>query len=605
MLQLQELPLEILLKILHYVLFPVNCLGYYLERENEKLWNHLDGRSLSATCWALRVALTPSLWQKVSISIGNNLKEISLPTGYKLISSQDIYNSRPSLSSLTCAWRLDEEVATHYRHIIPSFGNHRFSTSNQLSPILFDSAFSYIKAFKIGFRDNDNSCCSSFSSSVSTANAQLKNYLFAISLVRPQIMPLLEYLDVHLFINKFTEEPHKKLGRVLWTFEKKIKLGLCKLHTDDWPDRFDLPLSDFIHSSGLFPFLDSLQNYMFNHRDMRNAADLTNLRKLTISYLDWDRVLKSNFEICGKLRMTHLNLIGVPTVPNAVVPVYHWIPPTVKIFSCCPNLARLPEDEEKQYRSFDNVTSFSLILGGIYPQSEKRKLYFRNLTQLHVGKLLHYENTAQLVRKLLQSNKNLVTLKIHRLQKREYNIIFNGAGFGQIENLEYVLYFDPWEYKNGFSYFCSAMTNWGPNLRKLSYEIDLSTLSFSAINPTPFYVDYLDFRRQVLDHPKLEFNAIQIKIRYSIGDIYQGPDFNSIEDILEDMIFYDSFKQSLDFEHFGYKDFCDYSDPSLFEPSWMKIDGEDVKVHKFLVFIDFVKLRTLIKKADESYRVND
>lgn len=126
-----HLPTEILEMILHHVLFPVNCMGYYLYSQSDPNcpWAQQDGLNLSATCRRLRRIFIPILWQHVRLDIFAH-RPNTLPNGFKLIPDAVRPDSKLDIPFLNCSWI--EKTDNCYSEDFDYYGHDIFNSMDHV-----------------------------------------------------------------------------------------------------------------------------------------------------------------------------------------------------------------------------------------------------------------------------------------------------------------------------------------------------------------------------------------------------------------------------------------------------------------------------------------
>lgn len=584
-----SLPEDIWLEILHQVRFPVNYLGYYLDPVCDNLQAQKDALSLAATSRALRKVLAPKLWKHIHLTIfkSDGTNEENLPKGYSLFSNPQLSGSVWNSPFLNCFWR--GKGYADYDGIKENYFDNNYMPLPRKQLGSIDSFLIYVKAFKISnnfFHDGGNLCY----------KESRDKHTLAIHLVHPKIMPLL--MDLEIEICMYDLSAYETLASVLGTFEQKIRL---KLAVSKWfvtkvnQGSFDLYIRH-AHVTTLPLVVDII---------LLTPTDY-NVNTQNSSYVRRLGDIRSNVTIVGCYPSV-VSYLDVTQVNSALPGTFDWFHSTVKVLKCGMNFLVTPENEEHQYEVFDNVNSLTLDLQwdegslDLPLDNEHYSVYFHNLTELHLTRNRPKKGIPQLiyftvVGRLLQSNRlNLVSLGIEYIYLPEFELISDH--FTSIKNLEYDLVFPSDDKETNQAKFISnMMKNWSSDLQQLSYKISTVKLERPRLESN-IYIDYDDFRSQVLDHPSLQFNAVQF-MNILAAETVKTKASN---------IFGSTFEKSSDSEHFMLKDFCDYADPSLFatEEVWprdlsLPSRAKDLTPPITRVFIDLVKLRALISRVELS-----
>lgn len=274
---LQFLPVEILQDILHQTLFPVNCQGYYLDLDEGRQWAQKDGLNLSATCRALRRALTPILWQHLHLDITGN-EPRKLPWGYRLFSK----SARPgssdgagAVSFLNCLWgdKVVKYNVSGRDRCVP------LVIDFVKNPTSMDLVLSHVKVFKIRCNSELAGCEGGYT----YYTEALTSYLVVICMVNPEMMPVLETLILDVFLDERTNKAHTNLGRLLKTFKNKINLSVTAMARRYWTQTCDSIFDiDLLSRFGLLPFVVNLEVPFIDCTE-RGGSQLTNLRGLAFS----------------------------------------------------------------------------------------------------------------------------------------------------------------------------------------------------------------------------------------------------------------------------------------------------------------------------------
>lgn len=272
-----------------------------------------------------------------------------------------------------------------------------------------------------------------------------------------------------------------------------------------------------------------------------------------------------------------------------------------------------PMIEEEQYQVYDNVRSLTLECGRDLTGTShnNHQFFFRKLTELQVfrtrenprstGPVLSFTTVLS---KLLSSNReSLVRFKMDHLFQVEFELL--SAHFDQLETLEYGLLLLASGHGISTEFLSYKMSKWGPNLRQLNYQVETTRYFRNFYAPEPIWdtesdlcdrgrptneihIDYSDLRTQVLSHPNLEFNCVQL--------IFADPQST------ERRLFGSTFQESRDSKYFGFTDFCESPDRNLFQTEYDYRQGgypDPVPLFPVNFFMDFAKLRVLIRKAAE------
>lgn len=571
---LQFLPLEILDQILLHVLYPVNYLGYYLDRDDYNRWSQQDGLNLSATCKVFRQAFTQRLWQHIYLDIaGENERQLS--TGYRLFS--ETVDFQLPISFLNCSWKdeSDDDSSTN-----------RDMSIFLKNPNPMDPALNYVKIFKFGinesklfpFQDHPEA---------------LNRYLSVINLVNPQTMPVLQDLIFGMVIHERTDKAHTDLGRVLGTFENRINLSLtANREVIPWNYRDGYSCIDLIYPFGLLPFVVDLHVRAVDCGE-KASSQLMNVRGLKFDVLQEVRPqCKAAPSFITSASITYLDMRFLLPIgyDDEIYSQFDWIPPTVRVFKCSNHFFFFdyvfwgPVDEEKHFQLFDNVFSLTIECTEVLECSNPNniKFPFRNLTELQVlctdrdieaadaGNFFH-----EVICGLLSSNEqSLVRLKLDYLYSNEFDLI--STHFDLLETLEYNVNLYASDHETYAKFLSRAMSKWGPNLRQLYYQIEI--VDYFYENPAPRPIDYGELRTQALSHPNLSFNAVQFVIPNPPPPI-------------EITLFGNTFQESSDSKHFVFTDFCEIPDPKLFASVFSSGSYANI-------FIDFTKLRALINEVE-------
>lgn len=573
---LLSLPLEILQEIFFNVRYLRSYCDYqynwdiYINQDEECPPGQQDILNLSVTCRFLRQAITPIIWQHIDLDITGLLSLNFEARGSGLFMETGCPGSLPSTSFLKCSW-IDENV--FYFTDNPYHSGRDMSvflkTPNSMDPVL-----KYVKDFII--RTEGKLVCRR--GGFEKYPEALNRYLLAFRLVNPQMMPLLESLAVQIVVDKLTHDANADLGRVLGTFDEKIRLSLTIAASKEYQNK--VSYIDLLCPSGLLPFVVDLTVPYINCTE-RSSLQLVNVEGLTFSRsleMDSLNMRSAPFFAAGSSSITFLD---VSSWDDSESPQLNRIPPTIRILKGNANLLMLPDDEEKQYQVYDNVFSLTLYFDGdLIPVYDNHKLFFRNLTELHF-----YRNGVERVRphgyitvvlcSLLDSTrKSLVSLNISRIFREEFvQISFR---FGQLKTLSYDLVL-PTSKNNGNSLFLSnALSTWGPDLCLLRYEVtgvyepsrtsnihELDMKAYLGEAPSA-HIAYSEFRTQVLKHPKLRLIAVHFMDKSGTS---------------EHALFGTSFRRSQDSKHFCVAEFCKGAPPDE-------------------IYVDIDKLRVLISRVE-------
>lgn len=620
---LQFLPLEILHDILHRVLYPENYLGYYLDIEEGHQWAQMDGINFAATCRILRQALIPKLWEYTSLSmIGYRRKK--LPMGFKLFPDANTSDPEQAVPFLSCFWDTQETMGNGYmKKDVEEKDEKAFFFE---CPTSMDSPLKYVKVFKLSIRRRGG-----LLEDISNEYMPRKKFALALSLVNPQTMPLLRDLILQTIIDTKTSKAYIELGRALGTFENKINLTLLGLVDPDSYacDNYDFPIDvdgrnhysfiALIHDFGWSPFVVNIQAPSADCNRKENEIpgaenlylDVQGLRHRLICCSDVcrQRIKFTHPFTAGVSKpITYFNLSRITDDIFFLGPQFDWIPSTVRILKCRSSHLMDPMVTEEQYQHFDNVHTLTIEVDkNLTTAHTSRKYFFRNLTELQVirgysiinARVFNFFDELCI---LLSSNKqSLKSLKIDSLFREEFELV--SPYFNWLETLDYCLRLRAREARSNSKFISSAMWNWSQNLRQLSYVIKPVENSFSQSPGLKQHIDYDELRFHVLKHPNLQFNAVKMyfpdifnnRRRRERGDKLVKR--NSTGD--ERLLFGNTFKKSRDSERFTFTDFCEVPDPNLFAP-YVILLAENICYAPTNFFMDFTKLRALIKKSEEA-----
>lgn len=581
---LQFLPLEILEEILHHLLYPVNYQGYYLDITDHNQWTQQDALNLSAACRLLRHSIAPRLWQHINLDF-RAVNKFKLPNGYRLFSDAAPPESKRAISFLNCSWIEKKQNLGRY---VEKFGD----ADRYMSTILeyhssMDSVFKYVKVFKLISGANEIGSATS-----KGLKEYLNRYKLALSLVNPHTMPALEDFIFDIFLVDSIDEIHTDLGRVLRTFKSKIKLSLsmqsllCHFHYDD-----ELYFLDLIRPFGLLPFVVNLQT------PTTDCGSLARSQLIDLRGLEFDQLPDFDFGADSELpsfpyitsaydsSITYLDVSYIPV--DTSPPRISWIPPTVKVLKCN-NKFLLPFQDEN-YQIYEKLSSLTLRCTENFNHFPGNlKFYFNNLTELQIlrgGNLLmegiapHY---FDVLRSVLTSNKQtLVRLKIEHVFRHELEILL--PHMDMLETLEYGLVLMESDNDTNTEFISNTMSKWGPHLRQLNYQIRHFP-DLERNTPELAHIDYAELRLQVLEHPNLQFNAVQFLV---LGHSVL-PTGNQL--------FGSTFQDSRDSKYFDFTDFCELPDKKLFNNQFHNISGQSLISTN--IFMDFFKLRELINKVE-------